>query len=424
MDQILNIRISGNAAARIKVKIQNLDRLALIDTRAGRSCLSEEQYNQLGMPPLRPYPPRGAVRNASGEVMPGLGFTTCRVQIGDRVYTQEFVVLKQLLPQIILGRDFLSTYKLAIIWGQEGVLQLRDEQEIAILTAEEITEYLATLLAKIKIPARTAAVVPVIANLPPFSTKSLFRFNPRAFGREMNPSCFLYPLDYTTIRGGFQRTVQLLINLSPDSVDLMEGTLMGHYIREDPEDILISEENLFEVNVTEPWPKEQLEEEIFRGTGRGFISSPADIDPREPIKLKDAEVDPKYKQIFDELCQEFDDVFSKDSADLGKTPLLKMEIPTGDNPPVCQRPYTLALKHIQWVQEEIETLEKAGIITKSISPWASPIVIVPKKTAPGEPPRRRMCVDYRMLNQLMPKVDKAHSKAKGILTLVPLPKID
>ena len=101
-----------------------------------------------------------------------------------------------------------------------------------------------------------------------------------------------------------------------------------------------------------------------------------------------------------------------------------MDIPTGDSPPITQRPYTLALKHVQWVQEEIEILEKAGIIAKSVSPWASPIVIVPKKTAPGEPPRRRMCVDYRMLNQLLPKVDKAHSKAKGVLNLVPLPKID
>ena len=35
-----------------------------------------------------------------------------------------------------------------------------------------------------------------------------------------------------------------------------------------------------------------------------------------------------------------------------------------------------------------------------------------------------MCVDYRMLNQLLPKVDKAHSKVTGVLTLVPLPKID
>ena len=35
-----------------------------------------------------------------------------------------------------------------------------------------------------------------------------------------------------------------------------------------------------------------------------------------------------------------------------------------------------------------------------------------------------MCVDYCMLNQLLPKVDKVHSKAKGVLTLVPLQKID
>ena len=91
---------------------------------------------------------------------------------------------------------------------------------------------------------------------------------------------------------------------------------------------------------------------------------------------------------------------------------------------MSQRPYGLALKHVQWVQEEIETLEKAGVITKSISPWASPIVIVPKKTSLGEPPRRRMCVDYRMLNSLLPKVEKAHTKAKGVLTLVPIPKID
>ena len=150
MEQILNIRISGNSAARIKVKIQNLDKLALIDTGAGRSCLSEGQYNQLGRPPLRPYPARGSVRNASGENMPVMGFVTYTVKIGDRNYNQEFIVIKQLVPEIILGRDFLSTYKLAITWGKEGVLELRDDQEIAILTAEEITQYPAVLLAKVE----------------------------------------------------------------------------------------------------------------------------------------------------------------------------------------------------------------------------------------------------------------------------------
>ena len=37
---------------------------------------------------------------------------------------------------------------------------------------------------------------------------------------------------------------------------------------------------------------------------------------------------------------------------------------------------------------------------------------------------KRDCVGYRVINSLLPKVNKAHSKAKGVLTLVPLPKID
>ena len=101
-----------------------------------------------------------------------------------------------------------------------------------------------------------------------------------------------------------------------------------------------------------------------------------------------------------------------------------MDIDTGDSPPLCQRPYNLPLKHREWVQKELETLERAGVIVRSISPWASPIVVVPKKTKPGEPPRRRLCVDYRVINSLLPEVQKAHSKAKGVLTLVPLPQID
>ena len=89
-----------------------------------------------------------------------------------------------------------------------------------------------------------------------------------------------------------------------------------------------------------------------------------------------------------------------------------MDIDTGDSPLVCQRPYTLPLKHAEWVKKEYNILEAAGIIVRSVSPWASPIVVVPKRSAPGEPLKRRMCVDYRALNKLLPPVKKAHSNAK------------
>ena len=104
--------------------------------------------------------------------------------------------------------------------------------------------------------------------------------------------------------------------------------------------------------------------------------------------------------------------------------MLEVEIDTGDNVLITQKPYTLPLKHAEWVQRELEILEKAGVIVRSVSPWASPIVVVPKRTAPGELAKQRLCVDYRALNSLLPPVKKAFSKAKGVLTLVPLPKID
>ena len=68
-------------------------------------------------------------------------------------------------------------------------------------------------------------------------------------------------------------------------------------------------------------------------------------------------------------------------------------------------------------------MEQAGIIERSISPWALAVVIVPKKSAPGEPSRRRMCVDYRKINKLQPEVTKADG-GKGCISLIPLPKID
>ena len=65
--------------------------------------------------------------------------------------------------------------------------------------------------------------------------------------------------------------------------------------------------------------------------------------------------------------------------------MLEVEIDTGDSLPITQKPYTLPLKHTTWVQRELEILEKAGVIVRSVSPWASPIVVVPKRNAPGEP---------------------------------------
>ena len=120
-----------------------------------------------------------------------------------------------------------------------------------------------------------------------------------------------------------------------------------------------------------------------------FLTSLADIDGHRTVDLQDAEITKEHQEVLKELCDGYKDIFSVDSGDTGKTPLLEMEIDTGDSPPVTQKPYTLPLKQVAWEQKELEILEKAGMIMRSVSPWISPIVVVPKRTVPGEPPKRR-----------------------------------
>ena len=131
-----------------------------------------------------------------------------------------------------------------------------------------------------------------------------------------------------------------------------------------------------------------------------FICSPADVPGHCKVHLQDKEISADIHQRFEELCEEYGEAFSKHNEDIGRTKLVKMDIDTRDSPLVSSRPYTLPLKHYEWVQREIESLEWAGLIKKSMSDWASPIVIVPKKSAPREPPKRRLCIDFREVNEL------------------------
>ena len=132
-----------------------------------------------------------------------------------------------------------------------------------------------------------------------------------------------------------------------------------------------------------------------------FICSPADVPGHRKVHLQDKEVSVDIGQRFEELCEEYGQAFSKHNEEIGRTKLVKMDIDTGDSPPVSSRPYTLPLKHYEWVQMEIQSLEQAGVITKSMSKWASPIVVVNK------------------LQQTVP----TDRKTRGPISIHPLPKV-
>ena len=53
-----------------------------------------------------------------------------------------------------------------------------------------------------------------------------------------------------------------------------------------------------------------------------FITSPTDVEGHRKAKLKDIQVSDEEQAQFRSLCEEFPDVFSSDSQDISKTPLI------------------------------------------------------------------------------------------------------
>ena len=98
-----------------------------------------------------------------------------------------------------------------------------------------------------------------------------------------------------------------------------------------------------------------------------FLISPGDVYPKRKVELEDADIKDSTRVSFEVLCEQQHEAFSKNNKDIGHTQLIEMEIDTGDSLPVAQSPYTLPLKHFDWVCQEIETLEKSGVIERSLS---------------------------------------------------------
>ncbi|GFV07696.1 retrovirus-related Pol polyprotein from transposon 412 [Trichonephila clavipes] len=126
-----------------------------------------------------------------------------------------------------------------------------------------------------------------------------------------------------------------------------------------------------------------------------------------PDLLENVELSPEQKSSAERLFQEFEDVFSRNSSDIGHTTVTQHRIDTADHPPIKQHPRRLPFAKQEEVGTLLREMQENDIIEPSSSPWASPIVLVRKKDG-----STRFCVDYRKLNDVTKKDS------------YPLPRID
>ena len=88
-----------------------------------RICLSEEYYQQLLLPGLKPVH-KLQVSTVSGSSLCPTGTVACDFKLGKQPFSFEFIVCRGLSRPCILGLDFLRKYKIGIGWSPNGKFQL------------------------------------------------------------------------------------------------------------------------------------------------------------------------------------------------------------------------------------------------------------------------------------------------------------
>ena len=267
-------------------------------------------------------------------------------------FTHRFVVCKCLSRPFILGEDFMSKHYMKLGWapGKKKTLGYLDET-IAV-ASQEVTNEPLILRNSIRIPARNWAVVPAycgqmftgkVTVLPCDELKQEF------------PNIYLELMQMDNTEGKSCDTIPyMIVNLDyHDPVYISRNTPKAYIHDEDVSCEYLEVNEVVESTQGINWQPPRK----CKIVNSDLVYSPAQATEHSHVYLRDHNASEKTKQEFEELKAKYPEVFSINNEDIGHTKLVTMDVDMGDSPPVCQKPYTLSLKHDSWVQQEIEMLE-------------------------------------------------------------------
>ena len=128
------------------------------------------------------------------------------------------------------------------------------------------------------------------------------------------------------------------------------------------------------------------------------------------------------------LESRFGSIISRSSTDVGRTKLHTLDVQVTEGIPVFMKQYTILLKYQNLIDDETKRLEEAGLISRSLSNWSAPCMVVPKKQDPDNPHevQLRMVIDYRQLNKriITSRAPDRNGKIGKVISNYPIPTIE
>ena len=315
-----------------------------------------------------------------------IGHATITLHLKNLRVTHHFIVVKSLMTDVILGIDFQREYRISYDWDEEKWCYIRYKGQFLCYTEDMESGINRVSVAKtIHIPPKHNGAISVSIKGHNIKTPTACFIGSQYTDTEVRLIDGVHDISHNV-------TLQVLvINNSNQRANFPKGMKIGHL---------------------EPPIDELMQRPINSATTQQMLPKTVKSDTFTPPKYQ---LDATIQEQLDNLLRTFEDQFAKDKKTIGTTLPTQMSINTGDSDPVSQKPYPVAMKHYNWVKEEINKLLEAGVIRNSHSSWSAPIIVVPKGDG-----GKCLVIDYRALNKVtrkfvwpMPKVENIFSQLNG-----------
>lgn len=241
---------------------------------------------------------------------------------------------------------------------------------------------------KVSIPPQSTVYVPVVSSTS--SDNCEFFFEPKI--RES--TCYTFHAIVNSIyqKSGKSGSRQFFIPVTNDSdasVHLNKNAVIGYIHEIDT----IREENIPDENVPLQFCN--------------LIQASLDILNlrKQEFKIEDFKLNhlpPMQMNKLQELLGDHVTVFSSSMKTLGHTDRVVPHIQFISDVPVRTLPFPVPQAIQEEAKHQLDMLVEAGIIERSISEWACPMLMVKKKsTSPTDKPKFRMALDLRLINSMI-----------------------
>ena len=357
--------------------------LALVDTGAGSSVISERLIRKLGMK-IKPLDKNdlSVLSTADGNLIKVKGKVCLSIKLNGLTVPYDFLVVPAITEDLILGIDFLSHTKAEINCSDRTVTFFNDMVSVNILNGRNTT--VALITNDCVLPPRSETVVEVTLSHPWIGDLALIEPLPPRFKQK-------YSVSRLISKPNLGKTCCKILN--PTNIPLkLHKNLAIAKIEE------VQAENIFELEERKGISGE-IDGKNEQTEGRREEKVKLRTLEEIGLKVKDENLTKEQQQRLRSLLENNTDLFATSLKDLPGTNLYYHEINTGDAVPVRQRPFKYSPAAKKELDKQIKEMLDCGIIVPSNSLWSSAAIIVRKKDN-----SYRFCVDYRKLNAVSKQI--------------------